>query len=403
MVKRGGVLVLAAFCALAAAVIEFEVMGACLTAGPFIVNCVQPAGTPCGSQTGLAGGLGSGITPYFWLMGSGPSANSSGCSANQIAQKSGGYQAYSSWGTQDIAGKAMNCATGCPSTPAGTRTVFVYSNSTAGNPGSYILMSVAYSAADNSYNFYNIANGTGATVHDCPAIAIPGLTITSTSSSGSNWLVGVSWTSLYSGTGFNQLRGYYDTDPLQNLITGIDIRYVQAATAPGPLITNYPTSAGVLDVSALANDPGSTTVTIPKSTTNPTWMRMFLIFDGYYETQWGGPLAGQLGPTAAGVFASERAALKRDHVGVSWRSNVEMNVAYYEVCFSTRKSGPYDPVPGAIVRPQGANSEYCLSFPMPARGGKVFFKVRAVLFDGEEQWSGLMKVRQPPRRAFLDD
>ncbi len=393
-------------CAAVLAALSFAAYGQCATLGPYIDNC---SGANCGSQTGLTGGLGSTIIPYFWISGSASTYNSSPCTAGQDAfKKSGGqYQVLSSWGTNDSGGGKINCAFGCPS-PTGTRLIFVYSNQATGNgDGSYILMSVLYNSnSDSRYNFYSIANGSGTPANNCATIALPAVTISSVTPVGGGYSVTFTWPSIYNGSGFNQLRGYYDSDPGSNLLTGIRIRYATGATAPTSDLSNYPNIAGTLNVSSSATDPGTATFTVPGPISTATWFRIFLVFDNNttgYETLWGGPVSGRIGPTPAGIFAREEARLKRGQVSLTWRSNVETNVAYYEACYATRASGPFDPVPGALTRPQGADHEYCLSFPVPARSSKVFLKVRAVLYDGSQEWSGLLKVKPAAQRSFYGE
>ena len=377
-----------------------RVAGACTTTSPYIDNC---SGAVCGSQTGMSGGLGSTIIPYFWIAGAAGTYNSSACTANQDAiKKAGGsYQALSSWGTKDSTGGKVDCATGCP-TPTGTRLIFVYSNQATGNgPGSYILMSVVYTAGDTSYNFYNISNGTangGATVRDCATITIPTPTITGATSSGSNWLVTLTWPTITPGGGFNQLRGTTTATP-----AGTSSRASVSATcrrAPRPLPT-YPTIPMSRGLSTSA-PPRPTQA--PRRSPSPSRRTrpgcgMFFVFDnGAYETLWGGPVAAQLGPTAAPLFADQTRAPRGAGFGELAEQRGEPGGLLRDLLRHSESRALRARARGRHL-PPGQQPGLLHDLSHAHAHPKVFLKVRAVLLDGTEEWSGVMRVKAPLRTS----
>jgi len=84
-------------------------------------------------------------------------------------------------------------------------------------------------------------------------------------------------------------------------------------------------------------------------------------------------------------------------VTVAWQSNVESNVATYEIYWAAMQNGPFSLVSTPAISPRGNNSNYSVSFENPSTSPRGFYvKIRAVLMDGTYQDSQVMKVGGKP-------
>jgi hypothetical protein len=355
-----------------------------------------------GYQPSISGTPGTTLQGSFWQVGSGATANSGTLTtASMITAFGSGYYVYTDW---------VNLgAVGCPGVPppAGTRNAFLYSIANGGS-AQYLVMSVAVNGS-GQFNYDDITNGPGNT----PApIAIPQVTggTRAPVTGGSDYTI--NWTAL------TALKGYYDSAPTNNIITGMAVYYWNGAGAP----TNYNTfdasnwvlaagnsHTGYLNWGVAGTDPGSAVVFLPTAAPVSTYFALRPLFDGWTPGTAGFVMApafvGQAqifaGPTPAGLFVQDSVSASHGQVTVNWRTNVESAVAGFDVLYSRTKAGPFTLVAGTDTAPKGNNSAYSVTFPKPVRVERLFFKVEAHMTDGSSQFSDIMKLGDDDHSAGL--
>jgi hypothetical protein len=352
-----------------------------------------------GYQTPAYTTPGTDILTKFWIVGAGGANNSGTLSTASMitgnGQTSGKVYPFSAWGSTGTAFAAPH-----PNPSAGQdRTAFLYSVANGGN-AQYLVMSVGGDGFN--FNYDGISNGTGSSGNVCSPAPIPTLTINnSVENSDGSYDVTVSWTPI------TALKGYYDTSPANNLITGAAIRYQTNSTKPTNFLTGAWTLAaggpnsrtGYVSWGNNGSDPGTLTVRIPGSIPSgqATYLAMSLLFDGATpgtgsgwnaETDFVGPASLQIGPTPAGVFASFGATLRQGRVSATWRSNVEAAVLAYDVQAAPRVGGQSGVFASMeTLSPLGDGHNYIASFKVPkAIRTKVFYvRVVALLRNGGQE------------------
>ncbi len=351
-------------------------------------------------------GTGTGtIFCQFWDVGSAATNNSGTLKTSVIiAAYSTGYYVQTDWGNTGVVG--------CPT--KGDRMAWLYSIANGGT-GQYLIMSCVNNAS-NQYDFDAITNGPGNTPSP---IAIPALTISSAKTNGDGTdTATVTWTPIAN------LLGYYDSAPTNNnIITGVAIRYYNGTVAPSDFTTGswtLCTTGGSVQWGATGTDPGTATVTFPTPASGYlTYLSMSILFDGQAagavnppsnasglappspmalgltETAFVGASSTAIGPTAAGVFSSFAAdETSPGKLELTWRSNVENGVAYYQAYSSSSSNGSFLPIDGTKVNALGNGHVYSVDVPMPTRfsTGAIYVKIGAARMDGGESWSDVRTV-----------
>ncbi len=284
------------------------------------------------------------------------------------------------------------------------RTVFLYSNYNNGSP-QYLIMSVQGNSG-KSFNFDLVTNGPGNVL---APFAMPQITSASRVATAGGADYTVNWTAIANP------KGYYDSAPAGNIVTGVAVYYWNAAGTPTSItdyaITNLnwvlaaggPSSRTGYVTFLTGADPGTTTVWLPDAAPNPSYCALELLFDGVDPSQAAGFCArtdfvghavSLANPTPAGVFAGFDAKLAMGTVTATWRSNAESGLAFYQVYASKLVGGPYVPINGTLTSPMGDSHVYTATFPFPKEIGKrkVFLKVKATDMDGTEWWTQPVKV-----------
>lgn len=362
----------------------------------------RPVANVSGWQTPVSGTLGTTIICNFWEVGN-AAANNSGTldqTIGYVTAYSTGYYVTSDWGNGGV--------NGCPGNPppSTSRTAFLYSIANGGT-GQYLIMSVPYNTSLGRYDFDAITNGNSGT-NVCAPLDIPALTITNATVNGDGTTTAdISWTAI------SNLLGYYDAAPANNIITGCAIRYYTGSSAPSDMTTGSWTlcTNGDIEWGASGTDPGSASVTFPSPASGDnTWLAMSLLFDGQTasvvnpgrgkaqgltETAFVGASSNPIGPTAAGVFSAFAAdKTSQGQLEMSWRSNVEDGVAYYQAYASSSRNGSYQPIDGTKTNAEGNNHVYSVKVPMPRSfsTGAIYVKIRAVKMSGSNSWSDVVTV-----------
>lgn len=362
-----------------------------------------------GFQQNVSGTPGSTIYTTFWEVGNG-SANNSGtlATSSMIYSYSTGYYVFADWGDTGVVG--------CPGNPppSTSHTAFLYSIANGGN-AQYLIMSVAYNGT--AYDFDDITNGPGNTPSP---VAIPTPVVKSAVNNGDGtYTVTLSWKTADGGSGvISNLNGYYDSVPASPIITGAEVYYMNmpysggsTPTAPSTYATSswsIPTSGGLVTFGG--TDPGTATVTLPEPAAGTSdWFAISLLFDGaspgdaIRETSFvGAATANGVGPTAAPLFSATRANVvenSRHQVQVSWVSGTENNIVRYRVQWSRNGRNHWRAV-GQVIDPKGSGQAYNVSLRLPMFG-TYYLRVKAVLADGNKQFSSAMKVVHPlPKPNF---
>jgi len=320
----------------------------------------------------LDDGSGSGtIMTHFWIQGQ-SAAHNSGTLATiyqALPWSTDSYFVWSDWGNGGVYGD-------CP--PENGRTVFTYSIENGGN-GEYILLSSNFSSYYYAWDFDAVTNGNGSfgpnTMTPSP---IPAMTVASQSVSNGVQTLNVTWPAI------QNLKGFYDTDPGTNLITGVAIRYYQGSSAPADFKTGSWNLAAVVNFGANGNDPGQATVQVPDNSNVQTYVAMTVLFDGgqpggFTETSFVG--ATTLVPAAQTpdpvVFDHVTAEKVNRAVKVSWSMTSEPGVRSYQVLASKKAAGPFTQT-GYSVDAGGDYSVYVVNSHVS------YFRVAAVLGDGSQ-------------------
>ncbi len=335
-----------------------------------------------GWQPAVGGGAGLGTTVLcgFWQVGNGASANSGTLAQSNMATSySTGYYVSTNWANANVAG--------CPGTypPTGTRTAFLYSISNS-NKGQYLIMSTAWSTSAARYNFDDISNGPGNTPSP---ILIPSAASRSIAAVTGGYDYTLNWTAMSASA----LKGFYDSAPANNIITGLAVYYSTSGTQPSNAIGGWTLAAGgpnsrtgYLSWGTAGSDPGTITVFVPTGTTFVAFSLLFdgaVPGDGIRETRFLGTPA--VGPTASPLFANVTA----DPTTVAWTSGDESRVASYQAYWSPTANGTYRPL-GQPVAAKGAGQSYSVSYRVFAP--VYYVKIKASKTDGTVDWSSAVKV-----------
>ena len=453
--KMKNVLTVLALSALAAFVTT-SLLAGCGTPTP-VLNVL-------GWQKTMPGALGTTLLCKFWQVGN--LANNSGTcpSSNMATPYSTGFYVTANWQNGGV--------NGCPGLypPTGTRTAFLYTYVnpvTGGFAPSYIILSTAWSTPTARYDFDAITNGNGGSGNTEIPIRIPQEISRSSAARAGGYDFTAGWTPIAAAA----LKGFYDSVPANNIITGLAIYCSSSATLPtiftpyddrgtGALLTGVLTDGtkawgagawvgrklmlGGVPYTISANTATTITITGPPadatyfySISNANWnlaytstatARSGYVSWGYagtdpgtlivftptgttyvaYSLLFDNALPGQFaessflgvpdrGPTAAGVFGPQHASLSGNDVTVAWQSNVESNVATYEIYWANMATGPFNLVSTSAISPKGNNSNYSVSFENPSSSSRGFYvKIRAVMMDGTYQDSQIMRVGGKP-------
>ncbi len=165
------------------------------------------------------------------------------------------------------------------------------------------------------------------------------MTVASQSAANGVQTLNVTWPAI------ENLKGFYDTDPGTNLITGVAIRYYQGSSAPADFKTGSWNLAAVVNFGANGSDPGQATVQVPDNSNVQTYVAMTVLFDGgqpggFTETSFVG--ATTLVPAAQTpdpvVFDQVTAEEVNHAVNVTWSMTSEPDVRSYQV-FASKKAG----------------------------------------------------------------
>ncbi len=378
---------------------------AAVTFSPSVWNAQKGAS---GYQTATYATPGTDILTKFWIVGASAANSGTLATASVISgngQASGKVYPFSAWGSAGTAFAAPH-----PNPNAGQdRTAFLYSVANGGN-AQYLVMSTGGDGFN--FNYDSITNGTGTNSNICAPVAIPKITSASRVSNAQGADYTVNWTAI------TNLKGYYDTAPASNLITGIAVYYWNASGSPSTasdyavtnakwaLASGGPNSrTGYVTFTGSATDPGTATVFLPTAAPNPTYVAFEVLLDGFTpgasgfksETDFLGAAVELANPTAAGVFAAFGATLRHGEVTAMWRSNVEGGVMAYQVAVApAAKKRPGAFLPVLTTPPLGDDHAYAVAFPLPERvTTKAFFvKVGALMQDGSVSWSDRVKLRR---------
>lgn len=351
---------------------------------------------------GLQVATGTYNTDFFtkwWAVGASSTMNNGTRTTSLTTCLTNQYQVWDNWGNSGV--------NGCPGTPPAStsRTAFLYSIANGGS-AQYLIMNVAYnSASNNSYDFDAITNGPGNVLNP---IAIPAITTGSRVpvTGGADYTL--HWTAIANP------KGYYDTAPASNILTGIAVYYWNGAGTPTTVadyaITNAnwilaaggPNSrTGYVSFTGSAPDPGVATVFIPSTAPASTYVALGLFFDGaapsqaagwYARADFVGHAVAYANPTPAGLFTSVSASAQKKQVTTNWTTNVESGVVAYDVVYSNKKNGPFQVVPGTTATPTGNGSSYSKTFARPRGSDKLFIKVKATMTSGVDEYSNLVVV-----------
>jgi hypothetical protein len=219
-----------------------------------------------------------------------------------------------------------------------------------------------------------------------------------------------------------QREGYFDVAPGTNVVTCVAAYYWNAPGAPATSAitdsnwvlasggphgrTGYVTFCGTASSNP---DPGTMMIYLPSDAPTPTYLALELYFDcatpdsstflrtDFLSDAWAYQTCP---PTAASIFARTRASSDGAGVTVTWQSDVESNVAAYEVYWSPTPAGPFDLVCTPALAPKGNNSGYSVTFENPSvEVRELYVKVRAVLMDGTFEESPSLLVQGEGRQV----
>jgi len=362
-------------------------LGAWAACSPGVV-----VGNALGWQQPISGTPGTDIYCKFWEVGNSAAANSGTlASATMITAYVPGFYVTSNWGDGGVVG----CPTGCPGACASNRTAFIYSILNGGAP-QFIYMSTVFNGVQGYWFFDDITNGDGGAPNYCSPVLIPAVVVDDVTTA---YVADLSWTPVAN------LRGFYDVDPGVDMITGYGLYYTTVPSGGSPadqiagnwtLIGQYAaTSTGVtgLDLSGVA-PAGS----------DEMFLALSVLFNGeaaggFRETYYVGTPSGSIaGPTASGVFSGFNAAGQGGQITAQWNSDVETNVANYQVYWSLTQDAANYRTGSSPIAPTGDGSHYDVTFTVPVtRASNVaYVKVRATFMDGTDEWSNVAKVTLSP-------
>jgi hypothetical protein len=368
-------------------VLAISALGAFMTTGLFAAcGTATPAANVNGWQPTVGGGSGLGTTVlcHFWQYGT--PANNSGTMAQSLMATaySTGYYVTTNWANSGVVG--------CPgilSALGGTRTTFVYSIANGGT-GQYLPMTTTWSASLSRYDFDAISNGPGNTP---TPLAIPKPAVTLSSQDASYYYFTVTWPAI------SNLKGYYDSAPANNIITGLVLRTATStasyATSNWTVGTLSDGSSAVINFGASGTDsgaiPGGLTLRLAKPINTGTYLAISLLFDGaspgdaIRETSFVGAPLSVIGPTASPLFANVTA----DPTRVAWTSGDESRVASYQAYMSLTPNGTYRAI-GQPVAALGSGHSYTVNYRVVAP--TYYVKIKASKTDGTFVWSSAVKV-----------
>jgi hypothetical protein len=244
----------------------------------------------------------------------------------------------------------------------------------------------------SNFDFDKVTNGPG---NVCAPLLIPYPSSRSkvADSNGSGWDYTLNWTPIAN------LKGYYDTDPGNNIITGLAVYYqtTSSATPPSNALSGWtlasggtPNYTGYVNWGASGSDPGTISVYVPNTPDGQyTYVAFALLFDGAAPgdairmTQFLGLAAA--GPTASPLFANVTA----DPTTVAWTSGDESRVASYQAYMSLTQNGTYRAI-GQPVAALGSGHSYTVNYRVVAP--TYYVKIKASKTDGTFVWSSAVKV-----------
>lgn len=336
--------------------------------------------TTAGYQQNISGTLNTDIITKFWRLGNAATDNSGTLLTDgMVLPYATGYYAWSDWGNTGVVG--------CIPSTVGERTVFLYNIANSG-AARFLVMSVANQGSD-TYDYGTVTNGPGNVLNP---VAIPVPTVSGNTGPGT---ATITWTPN------TMLKGYYDSAPTNNVITGYTIRYITTAgVAPATFATGSWTACTTgsnVNIGAAGADPGTAAVTFPAPGAGQrVYLAISVLFDGAAagdtlgrETAFVGAPSGYFGPTAAPTFASVSAT----STGVNFTSGAETRVASYQAFWATTASGTYQAA-GLPVTARGDNSTYSISYRIITKSPTFFVKVKAAKTDGTSDWSSPVQVTQ---------
>jgi hypothetical protein len=372
-------------------VLAVSALGAFITTG-LSAQCGQQStasvfNSTAGYQTCTYTTPGTDIITKFWVYGHGATDNSgSQTTATMISgngQASGNVYPFTSWsgGPVNTAGHPAPQGSSCD------RTVFLYSVANGG-AGQYLVMSVF--GDGSNFDFDKVTNGPG---NVCAPLAIPKPTVTLSSQDASYYYFTVTWPSI------SNLKGYYDTAPANNIITGLVLRTATStssyATSAWTVGTLSDGTSAVINFGASGTDtgaiPGGLTLRLAKPISTGTYLAISLLFDGaspgdaIRETSFVGAPLSVIGPTASPLFANVTA----DPTTVAWTSGDESRVASYQAYMSLTQNGTYRAI-GQPVAALGSGHSYTVNYRVVAP--TYYVKIKASKTDGTFVWSSAVKV-----------
>jgi hypothetical protein len=351
-----------------------------------------------GGQLDIAGTLddGSGtgtIRSKFWIQGAAETFHSGNLPTNfQVFPW--GQNSYYIWTSWDWVPGLDEC----PSSK--DRTVHLYSIANGGQ-GQYLLSSAAFNDYYESWDFDLITNGDGYYGPNTTlpkAIPVPKASVST--STGDYQTVSLSWSTV------RELMGFYDERPAAALVTGIAIRYQQAAGAPaGTRTADWPLAA-YLDFSLTGGDPGKATVKLPRLPGLNTYVAFSLLFDGgkpgvgkagLTETEFvGGSAVLPAAPASAPQFDQVAASSLGSTVQMKYVTRSEADVKYYTVLSARTAAGPFKEAAGPRA-PNGGAGPFIYLESLPGTAGP-YLRVAATLSDGTVTASSVVRVIKNARR-----
>lgn len=344
----------------------------------------------------LDDGSGTGtIMTKFWLQGKSASFNSGTLkdTFQVLPWEKQSYFIWSNWGDGGVVG-------GCP--PYSGRTVFLYSIENGGR-GEYILMSTNMDTNTTwAWDFDAITNGNGSLGPNTEEpVPIPKVSASGVSMESPGVVSAVlNWNPI------KNLRGFFDTDPGKNLITGIAIRYYQGANPPTSFRSADWPLAGTVYFSEKGVDVGHAKVELPYSTQMHTYVALSLLIDGgdpgqngspsFTETDFVGEFC-EIKPEQepAAEFGSVSAVrVSNRTIRVAWTMVKEIGVENYSIYGSRFSRGRYAKL--TTVRSADSGS-YSVDIETRKTRGSRFVFVTALLSTGEEVQSKTVELNQGRR------
>jgi len=338
-----------------------------------------------GWQAEVNGTPGETLLCKFWLVGSQNTLNSGTLRQDMgfATPYSTGYYVTTNWGNTGVEG--------CPGFGEvlnGTRTAFLYSIANNG-AAQYLVMSTAWNSFYSRYAFDDITNGnSGYGPNIETPLMIPSLAANPQTPSNGIMTVNLVWKSI------ENLKGFYDTAPDKNLITGVAVRYYQGISKPSSFKTSDWKLAGVVNFGDHGTDPGRATVQLPDNADLQTYVALSILFDGsgpggFAETDFvGQPTLVLFSPAFFAEFGNVSAVLSGHppNINVSFTMVAEQGVKSYTVEGSRSPMGLFMAL---TTIPAEGNGAYGAS--VPKKGTKAI-RIRATLGDGSEITSKVVAV-----------